>query len=1744
MDSTTAGVTNDAKPNGTPDATLGATPDGAPAAPPDARAAADPAPDPGSPLERAIAQLEGEIDVVFPNVSHVARACAQVREAVGDRADCSTAAALARVVPIVFRRTGAFQAPVLELLADAARAALEPWPLIQALLASPNERVCADALDVAAGRVQAGTLTLGPDRIRALAELGEREGSPLFSDACLTRIAEVVRRVGTVAQAPGGPAPPDVGVDALLLDPDHAAVRRLGARLLDLAGALPGEAVVRGILDAAGAEVLGPAIAYTRARHIDLVDLVRRPGAVSPLATSFPPAVESCGQLAAHDLVGELGWARVNLGIHVRPHVGVSVDDSMPFVVSPPEAALICACGGAKRVFQHVLAVGHGGSVEDAGSRTGDPAIGRFRAYNLAHAGVLGDLLDVAPLTAERVETALGKMDHLTSEFVALFTGRSDECELLPRLYGALKERIRQEVATTPPGRTLSVEATRLVQMFEDPPSLADVQTLHGLKRYLHQKGLALGFGLLKASQGTNRTVDLALVSDGRVGRVVRKIEYVDVEPEDGPGQDVPPLPYAVAVVADAYGRHLLRGRETVPRTRIFCYGNEVHYYVAFRNHPVFVRIDYSPPLSGGMIDLAYYGVSKYELDAHPNVGLDAIQTLLRRLDFQVEVDNTRIHARYDKERALDLADLCAKAEALLRLAPYLMDADWLIGGLDLPPAGRQAVAVAWADFFDRWGTLPDLEVLTADRRGIVAAREQRPEGTVESRWTGEGPYTDLLSGRPRPSWLPEVHAAASAAGLDVPQVAHERAAGQLLLESQVLGPLRAAVARGALVAGSDGFERASPDCYQSLHEVDAFASLLASSDEQVAGAARLARLATALERTLRFETTGTVNGHEVQRAELGLRHGRGALYALRDATGIFRLGLFARDGALYRHRVDPAHAWSTSASSDAAALAALLRRNNFLPSWIDSSSHPEDEARAVRAAFATHGGCEFAGLLPGERIVAGLKASPGRRVGPARLGTKGRIPADLDGGVLIATTLTPEDAVFLPHAVAVVGTGGGILSHAGLMAVQFGRPAIVIPGEWRTESGGATYLACRCVEFETLSRTVAGIEVVERRNVREHETRLGEGDLVIVDADAGTLGILGQGQTALAVYDTMRTFVTASRRIVEARTPEDVLAQRGHRLRALHQLERLFGRVSEPAMVRLAVRELLWRERILGPEGERDAGRLLRLLFDRPAIGAIAAQCARQYAHEVVDRCRAACEQARHALPLAATAYDVLALRKSVAVPHATLRHLPTLGMAAADEGLLTECLAVESLAHARLSVFRDRALTALRAVAGEEGDATGLRHQLRQACHLVAAVGASDAERDELAIRERQLAERDRAAVAGLASRVVVWPGDGGYEIVALAGTKAANLAELHRLGFGTLVPGWFAVTERAFRDALAMPPPARPTGPWSPARAPRSLGEAIDAVVSRADADPPQKAALIRQLWEDVRLPQALCEQVTAAYAELARGAGQPTREQLESRGLGSRILGRDRREDPTERSSAEHTANGDAAPYVAIRSSAREEDTEDTVAAGQFDTFLFVRGAADVLRFLRRAWSGLWTARAIHDRLASKRPPGAAGGGALVQRIAWSRVSGVLQTIDVAAGRTREMVVNAGLGLGEGIVSGAVAADHVVVSKDDDPFTQPIRFHYVTADKRERVIFDVRRGTGTVRADVLAHQRLRAALEYAELVELVQVATRLEQAYGHPLDVEFGFEDAALRILQVRPVPGLPAMWRDFREQGTA
>jgi pyruvate,water dikinase len=1662
-------------------------------------------------ISALIDSIASQFDFAMDRADRVEADCMQLRQAMDACAPSSKQKYLARLLPLLGKKTGAMPSAVFSLLEESAATGGDPWALIAGMLLAQDRNLSFRALELAVQSAQSGLLPTGLPVLQFFAEQVEREGSPFADPPTLRRIAALLRECGFSTHDGRDP------VLTLYLTDKETKVRLLAARLLDLDDHPASLQLAKRLLGSESYAFLRPYLDYTRASHLDLLHLVAPCGLPPTLLASFRIAEELCGEALLKTVIAELGWSHVNLGIEVSECIGISIGGSFPLIVSPAEAPLFETSPEARRSLECFLIVAHGGLPAEKRKPSGDDLVARFRSYNLLHAEALADILDVAPLTREKVRRILSRMDQIVEDFIVLFSLYTPETTILSGLYQELKNRVVSELEKETSELQLSAELTRLVQMFQDPRSLGAVKTLHGLKRYLHQRGLELGIRLVETGGATNRTVDLVVTSRRRVLRSMKKIRYVDFEPETEAARGTSTLTYPVAVLARAFGRQLLHGQDKFPSVRIFCYGNEVHYYLSFANHPAFLRIDYSPPLQGGMIDLQYYGVSKYELSAHPNPSLDAIGLFFRRLEFDVQIENTHIHARYDKERALDLGTLCEKAEALLALTSYLMDVDWVIGNLSLNAEARQKVAEAWAEKLASWGVLPLDQLLTRDRLGILAAVETGPAGEREIAWPGVGSYCDRFNTTTWAEFLLPLKTRLDKLGQGLIRLGAEesqRSWGQIGIERALLRPLRDAMVRRELAATREGPCRTPQELFRREHVAEKFAEILDSVDETIFTCAILASLVAPLERSLRFETTGTVNGYEVQRARIALRGENLSLYVLRDRSGIARLALFARGETLFLSRETEQAPWHSNANTSATELAALLRCNNYTVSPMgDSFPTGPPDAHAIRESFQRENGVRRPPSQSGERIVAGVKASPGRAVGTALFGTGGRSPKDFVGAVMVAPFVRPEESTFLFHSAGIVSTGGGALSHAGLIAIQFHKPALIIAGHWEREANGSMVLCFPTLEYREDTRELRGWRVSVRQDMREREHRLKEGDLVVLDADEGTLRVLGQSRETMALHEGFQLFVEANHRLGGATDMKEILILRGWRLRAIHQIEKLLARLNDPVLAQHAVYELFVGKTFEGIRaGQGERARFLSLLLNSRELGGTVREHLHHIARELERRHRILCDRAERCIPTSTSTCEVLALR--IEMLH--LRQLlEDVAGAMRECGVETpqwsayEVPRIEAAVYRRLEERRWELTNAVRHRREAPVEDPRIRHLLRQLERLDMVLAPAPQEEQEARESDRNwISGQDAHALQTLEHRTVLTPGESGFGLFPLIGWKSANLAEVGRLGGHGLVPPWFVVTNTAFEVMLGLPLTHHLAGLEGVPPGASTLREAIHAILARGDIDSAQKSAYIRALWKKMTLPQKIAEEVVVAYHKLGE----------ETAGCGG----------PEE---------GPSALFVAIRSSAREEDAEIAARAGEFDTFLFVRGENSLLEHLTQAWSGLWTERAIHNREVLGTGVEQIGGGVILQRMVGSRVSGVLQTINVAEGEFREIVVNAGLGLGEGVVSGVVAADQIVVDKESDLEKGPLRFRYITADKREQVVFNKRTGQGTMRTESLYHQRLRPALEYVELSELIRTAAALESAYGYPLDIEFGIEGTRLWILQVRPVATFMSILRE-------
>ncbi|MCD4750608.1 MAG: hypothetical protein K8R59_14655 [Thermoanaerobaculales bacterium] len=1654
-----------------------------------------------------VGSLSSQLELLTGSTDRVRSLCAKIGENLERPPSEDDLGQLQVLAHSLRTKTGTRVTPVADLLETVVATCPVPWTFLAEMLRARDKKVSRRALEQASAHAASGAMPVELPVVELFAEQLETEEGPFSDRQSLEAIAGIVRRM----PAPMGGDP----VKALLLDSTNQHLSRLAARLLDLNDEPAPEGLARRMLGTEAYEYLASYLAFTRAGHNDLLHLSGPALGESPVVEALRQVEEVRGEELLRQVIAELGWPRMALGIEVRPMAGVCIAGSIPFTVSPWEVSLLKSCSDQVRCSgEWMLFIAHGGlAAEERGGVDFSGPVARFRGLNLLHSELLEAMLDVAPLTIDRVDRLVAGMDQVVEDFMVLFATHSDECALLPDVYGGLRREILDGLEAEVGGPSISPEVTRLTTSFEEPANLGEVRTLHGLKRYLHQKGLALGSRLAGVQSGPQRTIDLVLARrDGL--HTIRRIRYTDFESGNAGPQSGSSVPYSVRVAIEGFARQFIAGRRHFPDLEVFCYGNEVHYYLAFRNHPAFIRVDFSPPLRGGMVDLEFFGVSAYELNQHPAINLEAISVFLREIGFEVTLDDTHVHARCDKDSVLGLGALCERADALLRLAPYFMDLDWTIGSLDLNEAARSKLIRSWAASFKRWGELPLDRLLTRDHVGVLVGVETGLAGEQEVAWSGEGACLDRFSTPLPPGFLSRLQVTLRDLGVDGPPLLEDdadRMMGQIQLEDSFLGPLRAAVARGQLVVAPAGYRSCSFDVFAVEHEVERFAEILSSGYQVVAPLVAVARVAVSLERILDFRTTGHVAGRKVQRTRLALLGDEIEIYVLRDDQDIIRLALYSHGDTLWRDRESVDAPWRSNACSDAIELATLLRTNGYLaPGAEVKVPETRAEARDILREIAEGSSPHEPGPLPGERMLTGLQASPGRVVGPAVFGTEGRRPEELEGVVLVSPSVSPDDTTFLYHAAGIVSTGGGVLSHAGLIAIQFHKPALIVSGRWRVEDDGASTLLYKVPEYHEKERVVGGLPVCIRDRLREREHVLREGDLVILNATQGTLQVLGQDRDALALHDGLRHLGKAIHRLGHATGDQEVLALRGRRIRARHQLEKLLTQLADPVPARWVVHELLLGG-LVPSTGSSHADRelLLQVLLHNRRLEGVCRVFAERTSAELERRLAKTIATAERSIKNADFLFEVLGprldalrIRDSFEEAVACIGPRPASSTAASTPIDHIDALTRNSLQRLRKNLSAE--------VTTSDGDEPHFRHKVRQFERIDAVLGVKSQDRQEGVRAAERLADRDAATCRRLERRLVLGALDGGLELFSLIGSKAANLAEIGRLIGPDLVPPWFVVTDRAFRLALAQAPGARSLVTAGLNSQPSTLREAIDAVLARRDLSNFEKSTHIRALWEGVELPDVLVTEVLEAYRGLAAA---------------------DIDEAPAESKDG---------PFVALRSSSREEDTEIAAGAGEFDTFLFVSGSSSLIEYLKRTWSGLWTERAIHNRAVAGTID-AEGGGVVIQRIVWSRVSGVLLTINVGKGELQEIQINAGLGLGEGIVSGIVAADQITVSKEGDLSSGDLRFTYVTADKQERVVFNRRAGAGTVRTETLYHQRLRPALEYVELCELVRVASRLEAAYGYPLDIEFALEGSRLWILQARPVVTFLAVFQETLER---
>lgn len=302
---------------------------------------------------------------------------------------------------------------------------------------------------------------------------------------------------------------------------------------------------------------------------------------------------------------------------------------------------------------------------------------------------------------------------------------------------------------------------------------------------------------------------------------------------------------------------------------------------------------------------------------------------------------------------------------------------------------------------------------------------------------------------------------------------------------------------------------------------------------------------------------------------------------------------------------------------------------------------------------------------------------------------------------------------------------------------------------------------------------------------------------------------------------------------------------------------------------------------------------------------------------------------------------------------------------------------------------------------------------------------------------------------------------------ELAMAAGGKGASLCRMSRAGLP--VPKGFIVRSEMFNAFMEA------NGLWD------YVFEKLAAIDFSSESSLIAVAAEIRRRIVDSPVPEEMAKAIVSFYSQIGSG------------------------HEP-----------------VAVRSSGTAEDLDDASFAGQQETFLFVIGNDDVVKFIKECWASLYNDRAIFYRREKNFDERSISIAVVVQCMVSAQKAGVMFTSNPITNDHNTVVLEAAWGLGEAIVSGIVTPDNLWIDKN----TGEVTTEYIS--EKETMVVRLSERGGTKEIPVPEELREAPVLTDDERGQLVALAKKIEAFYKKPEDIEWAIVDGQVYLLQSRPI----------------
>ena len=306
-----------------------------------------------------------------------------------------------------------------------------------------------------------------------------------------------------------------------------------------------------------------------------------------------------------------------------------------------------------------------------------------------------------------------------------------------------------------------------------------------------------------------------------------------------------------------------------------------------------------------------------------------------------------------------------------------------------------------------------------------------------------------------------------------------------------------------------------------------------------------------------------------------------------------------------------------------------------------------------------------------------------------------------------------------------------------------------------------------------------------------------------------------------------------------------------------------------------------------------------------------------------------------------------------------------------------------------------------------------------------------------------------------------------------VKIAGGKGASLGEMTRTGIP--VPPGFVILATAF-DYFVQETPKSPVAETDLEIEARLTKVNFDDINSIDEA-----SNVIRDIMADTPMPKVLAEEIKKDFKKLK-------------------------------------------AKLVAVRSSATAEDSSIASWAGELETYLNT-SEKTLLQNVKQCWSSIYTPRAIFYRYEKKLSDQKVSVAVVVQKMIESEVSGIAFTVHPVTKDKNHIIIEAGFGLGEAVVSGQITPDSYVVDKRDFSLLD------INIAEQKKMLVRKSAAGGNVWKPLAKNKRESQKLTGQQIIELAKICVQIEKHYKKPQDIEWAWARGKFYITQSRPITTL-------------